>query len=256
MTSCRLIVDGPRPGDWNMAVDEVLLDAAATRGVPTLRFYQWSEPTLSLGYFQSYKARLSHEASRGISCIRRHSGGGAILHDQELTYSLSLPAQDQPSGGPVELYQAVHGACVSILERMLPALAGRLGLCRPGLRMAAADEPFLCFLRRSEGDLLVTAGNRDHKVLGSAQRKRRGAVLQHGSILLARSASAPELPGLAELSETDPLQVSDLVVELSSAIGRFLQRELQPISLAATEVSAAEKVAQERFRERVWTQRR
>jgi len=88
--TCRLIVDRPAPGAWNMAVDEALLDAAVEQGVAALRFYQWSEPTLSLGYFQRHADRDSHAASHDCTLVRRQSGGGAILHDRELTYSLTL----------------------------------------------------------------------------------------------------------------------------------------------------------------------
>ncbi len=91
-TDCRLIVHPPSPGAWNMAVDEALLMDAVENGVATLRFYQWSEPTLSLGYFQRYSDREQHAASRKCAVVRRQSGGGAILHDRELTYSLMLPA--------------------------------------------------------------------------------------------------------------------------------------------------------------------
>ena len=75
-----------------MAVDEVLLDAAAVREQLSLRFYGWSEPTLSLGYFQRVADRKQHIASRECPLVRRLSGGGAILHDDELTYSFATPA--------------------------------------------------------------------------------------------------------------------------------------------------------------------
>ena len=75
-----------------MAVDEVLLEAAAADGQCTLRFYRWEEPTLSLGYFQTYADRWQHEPSRDAAVVRRTSGGGAILHDAELTYSFAVPA--------------------------------------------------------------------------------------------------------------------------------------------------------------------
>jgi hypothetical protein len=87
----RLIIDPPQNGAWNMAVDEALLLDAIEDGSATLRFYQWSEPTLSLGYFQRYADRNQHHASRNCAIVRRQSGGGAILHDRELTYSLVLP---------------------------------------------------------------------------------------------------------------------------------------------------------------------
>ena len=94
MADVRLIIDPPSPGPWNMAVDEVLLMDAVENGNATLRFYQWSEPTLSLGYFQAFADRKQHFASRNCAIVRRQSGGGAILHDHELTYSFVLPPGD------------------------------------------------------------------------------------------------------------------------------------------------------------------
>src|SRR5271169_4762547 len=88
---CRLLVDPPASGAWNMAVDEALVDDAAARHACWLRFYGWSEPTLSLGYFQGYEERLAHRPSRQCPVVRRPSGGGAILHDVEITYSLAIP---------------------------------------------------------------------------------------------------------------------------------------------------------------------
>ena len=88
---CRLLRDAAGEGAWNMAVDEALLESAATNNSMTLRLYAWSEPTLSLGYFQRYEDRRLHPESLACTCTRRSSGGGAILHDRELTYSLSVP---------------------------------------------------------------------------------------------------------------------------------------------------------------------
>ena len=88
---CRLFIDPPAPGSWNMALDETLLESAADGGESSLRFYGWSQPTLSLGYFQPYDDRCQHAASRNCPAVRRASGGGAILHDREITYSFALP---------------------------------------------------------------------------------------------------------------------------------------------------------------------
>src|SRR6185295_18138238 len=100
----RLLIDPPGGGAWNMAVDEALLETAATTGQATLRFYQWQEPTLSLGYFQSVADRQQHAASLDCPVVRRASGGGAILPDRELTYSVALP---QPVASSA-LYDACH----------------------------------------------------------------------------------------------------------------------------------------------------
>src|SRR3954464_5256758 len=89
--TCSLIIAAPPDGAWNMALDEALLHRAETDGMATLRFYGWREPTLSLGYFQQHADRALHPASENCTLIRRASGGGAILHDRELTYSIALP---------------------------------------------------------------------------------------------------------------------------------------------------------------------
>src|SRR5581483_5910324 len=86
MPLCRLLIDPPAAGAWNMSVDEMLLERTSAEGGFQLRFYQWNEPTLSLGYFQAVQDRAGHEASRGCALVRRLSGGGAILHDRELTH--------------------------------------------------------------------------------------------------------------------------------------------------------------------------
>ncbi len=228
-SSFRLLLDAPASGAWNMAVDEALLEAAA-EGQSTLRFYRWAEPTLSLGYFQTYGDRFQHEASRGCAAVRRPSGGGAILHDRELTYSLAVPERHPLAANRLRTYRAVHQALIAALGRwgieagmLTCATAGRgcagsrettlarsasegfgaapgsaltLALSQGERGSNAQREPFLCFQRRSPGDVLVGGV----KVAGSAQRRCRGAVLQHGSLLLARSPAAPELDGLKELT--------------------------------------------------------
>ena len=191
MTGWRLMMDDPAPGVWNMAVDEALLHSALQGGPPTLRFYQWSEPTLSLGYFQAYADRQLHAPSYRCSAVRRASGGGAILHDDELTYSLVLPIVDRWSGRATDLYQGAHGALVWAL-----AARGVDASLRGDHNAAHRENTFLCFLRHAAGDVLLGGV----KIAGSAQRRVQGAVLQHGSVLLGSSECAPELPGIEELT--------------------------------------------------------
>src|SRR5262245_15370439 len=188
---CRLIIDEPSDGAWNMALDEALLQAAETDGIATLRFYQWSEPTLSLGYFQLHADRRVHAASASCQLVRRSTGGGAILHDRELTYSIVLPLID---GFHLNTQWLCHAAHDSLIETL--ADFGVTANKCSGQAMNSAGEPFLCFQRRTLGDVVVG----EHKIAGSAQRRRRCAILQHGSVLLAKSAAAPELPGIAELT--------------------------------------------------------
>lgn len=105
----RLIFDSPQNGVQNMALDQALLDECQEQ--PVLRFYRWSQPTLSLGYFQKHQQREGHQPSIDCPMLRRSTGGGAILHDHELTYSLLVPLALVPKRS-ADLYDVVHhGFC-------------------------------------------------------------------------------------------------------------------------------------------------
>ncbi len=247
LTPCRLIIDGADTGAAQMAVDEALLDSVAAEPCPTLRFYRWSRPTLSLGYFQNYAERLAHAPSRDCPLVRRQTGGGAILHDQELTYSLVVPCADPLAHEPARLYEAAHDALIELLAAY-GCQAQRQ--CEPAAS-AQCQQPFLCFQRRTPGDVLLGP----IKICGSAQRRRRGAILQHGSLLLARSAAAPELPGILEQCG-HPLDPG----ELSTGWGHGIAERLrfrpvrQEISLA--ERQAAQKLAIDKYACVLWNERR
>src|SRR5437762_1670525 len=153
-TSCRLFIDPPAPGPWNMAVDEALLIDAAANGIASLRLYGWSEPTLSLGYFQRYALREIHAASRACAVVRRQTGGGAILHDRELTYSLALPESHSFAKQANKLYTTVHQEIIGALSPVIARAASRwsLQIREQCPERRADEEPFLCFQRESQGD--------------------------------------------------------------------------------------------------------
>src|SRR5262245_15020522 len=243
MPSLRLLIDPPADGAWNMAVDEALLESAAEDGISTLRFYEWERATLSLGYFQTAANRLQHAASRDCPLVRRASGGGAILHDRELTYSLAIP-QTSARLSATALYDQVH----ELLVETLGECGVKAALYRPPVdgclsppRQNAA-EPFLCFQRRACGDIVVG----DWKIAGSAQRRRRGAVLQHGSILLARSPQAPELPGLQEVANRS-LATSRLIEAWLPRLSARLSAALERRELDPGQRDRAAQLVRERF---------
>ena len=109
-----LIDDEPQSGAWNMAVDEVLLETAIEREVATLRFYRWREPTASLGYFQREADFLAESRFAHLPAVRRLTGGGTLIHDRELTYSLTLPATQRLIARPMELYDLIHNAFIEV----------------------------------------------------------------------------------------------------------------------------------------------
>jgi lipoate-protein ligase A len=269
-TPFRLIMSGTASGAWNMGVDEALLIDAAEHGVGTLRFYTWSEPTLSLGYFQRYEDRHQHAASRDCACVRRQTGGGAILHDQELTYSITLPPRHPLTRHSETLYTVVHEAFIRVLAdqpdgRRLPAELRRVE--EMSNKPSDREEPFLCFERRTPGDVVAASQNPPTevdvpvpfgaagiKILGSAQRRSRGALLQHGSLLLTKSAAAPELPGYTDVTGAGFTSVT--LATLAQNLEKALQAACTPSELSPSLELKAGELANTKYGVDAWTKRR
>jgi lipoate-protein ligase A len=211
---CDLIVD-PQPlsGRRNMALDAALLATGQGSQRSIVRIYRWREPTVSLGHFQ--QAGPQDERLQGLPVVRRLTGGGAILHDREITYSCVVPDTHPIRHSPSRLYGLVHEAIIELLAGLkVEARLRGSGLPPQGLpapttasAIGQTSEPFLCFLRADPNDIVMDVGACDgsgrrivHKVTGSAQRRRRGTILQHGSILLSASPLTPSVPGISDLS--------------------------------------------------------
>ena len=171
----RLLRDGAASGPWNMGVDEALLASAAHRDSCSLRFYRWDGSWLSLGYGQRPSLDVL-EACRGVGVgvVRRATGGRAVLHGCDLTYSISAPWQQLPGGlqGPYEL------ASRALLQVLL-GLGIRAECSAPDAAGPGPGE-FACFAAPGAYELCVAG----RKLVGSAQRRVVGALLQHGSIRL------------------------------------------------------------------------
>jgi lipoate-protein ligase A len=246
-TPLRVIVDSPASGAWNMAVDEALLTSPDFAGL-TLRFYSWQEPTLSLGYFQSLADREQHAASAACPIVRRASGGGAILHDVELTYSIVAPVAQRWGAAAHDLYLVAHRSLCAVLDNW----GIHASLYQPPENAPAkAEEPFLCFERRSSGDVVLQGA----KICGSAQRRHLSRVLQHGSVLLGRSAAAPELPGIAELAGR-PLAMTDFRGAWIAQLAQALQCQAVASELQSVEVARAQEILQGKFGHPKWTAKR
>lgn len=248
-SSAHLLQQPAATGSWNMAVDAALLESAARHDRITLRLYAWSEPTLSLGYFQSAADRAHHLPSSGCPLVRRATGGGAIIHDREITYSLTIPRGCRQFDDHQRYYELCHQAWIFALARQGTA-ADR----------CPADDPhtsrrFLCFQRRTRGDLVMG----DHKIGGSAQRQHRAQLLQHGSLLLERSPAAPELPGINDLRRRAALPDIDRQQLLEDWTG-WLAGELQvawtPTTLDEVSEASAEAIESSHFGSHQWNHKR
>ena len=234
-----------------MALDEALLNIVATGDSSALvRTYSWQTPTLSLGYFQSYREVDTDPRWGHVPVVRRPTGGGALWHDQEMTYAIVIPG-DHPLTRPARaLYTAIHQALADWMAE-IGIQAQRRRHASSGDVDEKMPKPFLCFVDRDDDDVVF----RNVKLVGSAQRRRSGAILQHGSLLLSRSQTTPELPGLRDLAPVIKPEASwagELRSRLVAALG-FRGVE-EPFREA--ELSEAERLKNDVYSCDLWTKKR
>lgn len=200
----RLLLDPPFPGALNMATDEALLARARRSGEAVLRVYAWSAPTLSLGRHQT--ARGVYESDRlaaaGVSVVRRLTGGRAVLHHREVTYSVTAPEDGSPLA---ESYGRINRLLLDALRR----LGVRAELARPEGRTAPPGSA-PCFELPGANEVVVDG----RKLVGSAQLREEGALLQHGSILV------DDDQGLVGTLASVPVPAASPAATLREAIGR------------------------------------
>ena len=256
----RLLVTEACDGASNMAVDEALWRGRQAGGAPpTLRFFAWAPPTVSLGYGQPLAGDvdLAACAALGVGLVRRPTGGSAIYHDgpeRELTYSIVATAADLGIGADLlETYHWIGRA----LARGLRALGAPVEMVP--VAPSGGPTPAFCFARAGSYELEI--GGR--KVVGSAQRRQGTAFLQHGAVLLGVDA-----PRLAALFPTtaDPLAT---LTTLDAALGRrpgfdevahalaaAFEAEhglaLEPGGLSADEAALAAALAAEKYATDAW----
>lgn len=201
----RTLVSRPSDGAQNMAVDDALLDRARASGECVLRLYEWASPTLSFGRNQTARGRydLARARELGIDFVRRPTGGRAVLHHRELTYSVTAPSA--LFGSLRESYMRVNRLLVAALRRL-----GVGASVAPHLTRAPAPGVRPCFDQPSAGELVLG----DRKLVGSAQWRDADAFLQHGSILI------DDDQGLASALLQIPRQPPPAAATLREALGR------------------------------------
>ncbi len=266
----RLLVQPmPARGAWNMAVDEAIArGVAAGTSPPTLRFYAWAPPCVSLGRNQPLAA-LDVERCRalGYEIVRRPTGGRAILHTDEFTYSV-IASPDLP------IMQGLVLDTYLRLSRGLVAGLGRLGIAAepaPGSARAGPNASAACFEVPSAYELMASG----RKLLGSAQSRRARVVLQHGSLPLygdlTRLIACLALDGEEERARLR-LALSGHAVTVAQLLGRRVSFEevaaamaegfaaalglkLEPAGLTPTELALAEQLRREQYDDPAWTAR-
>jgi lipoate-protein ligase A len=205
-----------------MAVDDTLLEEPSQPGDYTVRFYRWLRPTVSLGYGQPWRTGLVPAIARreGMAVVRRRTGGRAVLHSGELTYSFAGSTERGPLEGGI---QATYSA---IADGLVAGFA-RIGVAAEIVRSRGrreATEPGACFAARALNELVAGGG----KLVGSAQRRAGGRALQHGSILLER----PDPRAWAVLGDSGPGAARE-AVGLFDVVGQRLSLRQLEGALAA-----------------------
>ncbi len=270
-TSWRIIQSPPAVGAWNMAVDEAILDAVnADQAPPTLRLYAWQPACLSLGYAQpAADVDLDAINSRGWTLVRRPTGGRAILHTDELTYSVIGPTSDpRLAGGVLESYRRLSQALLQALILLgVPAQADKEYAMPPS---ASPNGP-VCFEVPSNYEITVNG----KKLIGSAQARRREGVLQHGSLPLtgdlaritlglrfpdenSRQQAAQRLLRRALTVETalnQPVTWQQAAQAFISAFETTLELDLQPGDLTPPEIERAAQLEEQKYAHSDWTNR-
>lgn len=193
-------------GPYNMALDEALQRRAARTGEAVFRVYGWSAPTLSLGRNQRARDCYDEAAARtmGVRFVRRPTGGRALLHHHEVTYSATLPMGDGPAARAREAYDFINDVLLGGLARL--GLAARRATdtqsMPPGLRP--------CFDAPADHEIVVNG----RKLVGSAQWRHDGALLQHGSILVR-----DDQPLIARLVKTGAPAAASAAATLAESLG-------------------------------------
>jgi lipoyl(octanoyl) transferase len=265
----RLLIHDAAAGAGNMAVDEAISRAVAEGlAPPTLRFYAWEPPCISLGRHQSLKA-LDVDRCRelGIGIVRRPTGGRAILHTDEMTYSLVAPP-DHPllTGMVLESYLRLSAGLVAGLARLGIRAEPAPGASRPGPDVSAA-----CFEVPSAYEIVADG----RKLLGSAQSRRSRVVLQHGSLPLCgdltRLIECLALPSPAErealrrsltqhaatVEQLTGRRVSyaEAVDAMIAGFTSALKLDVTPGALCEVEAAWAAELLREKYGNREWTER-
>ncbi len=268
-TTWRLLRTPPAPGTWNMAVDEAILEAVGRGDVrPTLRLYAWHPPCLSLGYAQPV-SDVDHErlSARGWEIVRRITGGRAILHTDELTYSVIGPySEPRLAGSVLESYRCLSQALLAALQLLnLPAQARP----KPQSPPASGGQPEpICFEAPSNYEITING----KKLIGSAQARKKPGVLQHGTLPLhgdltritqalafpdeaSRSQAAERLLARAATVESvmgGRVSWEEAASAFITAFSQTLKLTLEPVELTPAELARAEELVKEKYAHPSW----
>ena len=266
----RLLITPPARGAWNMAVDESILETMGSGGsLPTLRLYAWEPACLSLGYAQPLTdVDIPRLHRHGFEMVRRPTGGRAVLHTDELTYSVIAPLNEPRVAGTVlESYRRLAQALVQALNLLSLPVQVKESSSAPNAKGANP----VCFEVPSTYEITVDG----KKLVGSAQARRKEGVLQHGSLPLygdltriiqvlsfpdeaSRSHAAARLLSRATTVETAlgrKVAWDEAAAAYITAFKGVLDLDLQPSDLTADEIKRSEELERTKYGQPAFTER-
>jgi len=268
----RLIENTTNNAFYNMAVDEaIMLLHSQKKSPPTLRFYSWGPPALSLGYFQQAEKEIDYHKCKeeGIDLVRRLTGGRAILHDQELTYSIILREDYKLLSDSIEKsYQQISRGLVRGLQAL--GIPAELKAVERG-KKAPSGHSAACFDAPSWYEVILD----NKKLIGSAQRRKENTILQHGSLPIEINAEkifslfnyssdqkrkkARRLFSAKSISLTKAgydFSFQKLQQALALGLSQALDIEFEKGELTAEEKMLAQKLAAEKYNGKKWMNKR
>jgi len=224
MKQWRFLFTGENDAFFNMALDEAVLQSCQSgQTIPTLRLYLWKPPGVSIGYFQSLEKTVDLNKCRenNIDVVRRITGGRAVLHENEVTYSVCASVKEFPELGEniSETYQKISFALLESLKT-LKVFGEWVKPSRERIQVTEnSDLSKPCFISNSRYE--ITAGGK--KLIGSAQRRFQNSFIQHGSIPLGKGkANLPDL--LSE--ENNREKMKEKLESKSTNLEKILKRKV------------------------------
>jgi len=212
----RFIIDQSRPADFNMAADLYLLEHCADCHTVTVRFYSWARPSITIGYMQSPSTELDLDALRmhGVDWVRRPTGGRAVLHHGDITYSCIFPKSITEMGSGITQTYRLLTKC------LIDGLAGASVKCTTHdsdteLKNVKREVKLPCFLAPNRDEIMVNG----KKLVGSAQKRSADAVLQHGSIPITDDYR--RLPEYLQIDISEKIKQTELLKSKSCYINEL-----------------------------------
>lgn len=261
MKFMRIITNGPEHAFMNMALDEAISEAVRQKNSPpTLRLYQWDRPSISIGYFQKISdIDADYCRENDYPVVRRLTGGRAILHNMELTYSLSSLHNSYPfNGSLLDNYKTISSALLSGLKSI--GIEAEMSFVKK--RNEGHRDP-ACFKAASYGEITVDS----RKIIGSAQKRYKNGFMQHGSILFnfnshelgsaLMESTGNNFNGIGSINEYAPgISPDDFKGTLKDAFEEKLTIKLIPDVPTAFELTLAKELKQKKYSTPEWNSKR